>query len=54
MVVRRGKRNQVVNYHPRAIDEFKACVGEPVLKTKMSKNDASAFDRARRKLGIAD
>jgi hypothetical protein len=43
VTVRKGKRGNIVNYHPRAIDRFRECVAEP--PEDLHPNQRSALKR---------
>jgi hypothetical protein len=49
VVCREGKHNRVVNFHPRAIEAFKAVIRDTPLSS-LSGNDASGLRRLKEKL----
>jgi len=54
VLVRAGKRNDIVNYHSKAVQTFRMMLNDLTTRKKLNKADQSAFDRARRKLGMND
>jgi len=49
VVVRRGPKLSIVNFHPRALERFRVRVSEP--PNGLDANQQSALDRVRRRLG---
>ena len=45
VVVRKGKRSEMVNFHPRAIQRFRELIADP--PGHLNRSDAKAVDRAR-------
>lgn len=50
VVVRKGKRSEMVNYHPRAILKFRELIADP--PSGLSRNENRTIDRARRRMII--
>lgn len=50
VVVRKGKRSEMVNYHPRAILRFRELIADP--PSGLSQNESRTIDRARRRMII--
>jgi hypothetical protein len=52
VVCRNGRHNRLVNYHPRAADEFKRIIADTQL-TELTGNEQSALRRLKEKLGFS-
>lgn len=50
VVVRKGKRSEMVNYHPRAIMRFRELIADP--PAELPRNVSKSIDRARRRMII--
>jgi hypothetical protein len=50
VIVRRGVRNKIVNYHPRAIETLRQWIASPPEGLSLSADQAGAVNRIRKKL----
>ncbi|MCU1350246.1 MAG: hypothetical protein JWO56_3276 [Acidobacteria bacterium] len=50
VTVRRGQRNRIINYHPRAVEALSRLVQSPPANVALKKNEIGALKRVQRKL----